>query len=97
MQRAKDPFVTLTEGVYRLIQKGRGVRGGRSARGGESGPVRDVPARAPPDELGRTDHDGQAQAGIEMTEWTQIDRVVGDWDQPEVEPWERKLFSASEG
>jgi hypothetical protein len=32
-----------------------------------------------------------------MTEWTQIDRVVGDWDQPEVEPWERKLFSASEG
>jgi hypothetical protein len=22
MQRAKDPFVTLTEGVYRLIQKG---------------------------------------------------------------------------
>jgi hypothetical protein len=31
-----------------------------------------------------------------MTEWTQIDRVVGDWDQREVEPWERKLFSASE-
>lgn len=22
MQRAKDPFVTLTEGVYRLIRKG---------------------------------------------------------------------------
>jgi hypothetical protein len=31
-----------------------------------------------------------------MSDWRPIDRVMRDWDAPEVEPWERKLFSASE-
>jgi hypothetical protein len=31
-----------------------------------------------------------------MSAWVSIDRVVRDWDAPEVEPWERKLLSQSE-
>jgi hypothetical protein len=31
-----------------------------------------------------------------MSDWRPIDRVVSDWDDPEVEPWERRLLSQTE-